>query len=147
MAWCMPSKIWYGYQIISFISLWIEILMWLGFLVTNFVSPVPDQLTFTVIHLSSMTMMLMELYGTAKKNRKTMVTAIAFRWSRVMSISLISICLYYNFFNLDNILSLDVAKTFLSWFLIIPTLWDTFKLYLDCYVFSCFKYNHYESLP
>ena len=147
MAWCMPSKIWYGYQIISFISIWIEILMWLGFLVANFVSPVPDQLTFTVIYLSTMSMMLMELYGTAKKNRKTMVTAIAFRWVRVMSISLISICLYYNFFNLDNILSLDVAKTFLSWFLIIPTLWDTFKLYLDWYVFSCFKHNHYESLP
>ena len=146
----MASKNWYGYQILSFISIFIEILMWLGFHVANIVAPentYPDQIPLAVFFLSSVAMNLMEMYGTGTKHRKTMVAATTFRCIRAFIFTSISLCIAIHLFNFGNFLPLDVAETFLSWFLIIPYIWDCCKLFLNWYVISCFKHNHYESLP
>ena len=138
----MASKNWYGYQILSFISIFIELLMWLGFHVANIVSPentYPDQIPLAVFFLSSMAMILMEMYGTGAKHHKTMVAATTFRCIRAF--------IFISISNLSSFLPLDVCETFLFWFLIIFYIWDCCKLLLNWYVFSCFKHNHYESLP
>ena len=138
----MASKNWYGYQILSFISIFIEILMWLGFHVANIVAPentYPDQIPLAVFFLSSVAMNLMEMYGTGTEHRKTMVAATTFRCIRAF--------IFISISNLSSFLPLDVAETFLFWFLIIFYIWDCCKLLLNWYVFSCFKHNHYESLP
>ena len=152
----MASKIWNGNQdgnqILTRSFIMIEILMWLGWMTYIYFGRdengerlhfLCNPITYYPYLLSSLAMMSMELYGTVKKHRNTMIAAIATRYIRVLYFIIIT---YLHFIHLFNDLPLQVYEMVESPFGITLFIWDFVKIVLDRYLIPPSKYNQYENV-
>ena len=159
----MASKICNVSPTLSLVSLGIENLIWIGFSICFGISVgksndvlLYDPLTslrvflpFVVYSLWHVAIMLMELFGTTMKLRKTMIVAIAFRFIRLFYCIIIGILLsHIGWEYCRDITAFLYEYFFLSrpnfeTFYVIPGMtlmaWDTCKIILDFFLIPSSK--------